>query len=328
MATDPSVLINAAIARNQELTQAAIRASGDVMTAASGRISPPAGFQGTTPLLHDVPVSSPDISVLPVEFLDAYNTLRAQLTTELGNEITGYLNDYFPGVMDLTETCDDWLQNTITNGGTGIPFAIERAIWDRARGREMIEAVRMEQEAVNQFASRGFSMPPGAMAYRMMEIQQDAANKSSTLSRDIAVKNVEIEIANIKFAIEQGLQVRFGVLKALNDYLQLLLKKTETNIDYAKAVTDVKSKLLAAASDYYRAMIAEANLEVQVMQLRQTSGDAMVGYEVSAYTQFVKGQIGAAATIANVIASAAAGALNAVGSIVGSQDYRIGPIVP
>lgn len=319
---DPKVLIDAAMLRNKELTDAAIKAGRDVMTAASGRIIPPGGFVATVPELRSAPPPFSPNSDLSIDFTNAYKQAFNDFTPTVLAAVADYLARFFPGA--IAAVCDDWIQNTIVNGGTGIPADIERAIWDRARGREMVEATRLEQEALNQFAARGFSMPPGALAYRMMEVQQGATNKSATLSRDIAIKNVEIEIGNIKFAIEQGLRVRLAVISGIGDYIRAWMKPADDAVAYAQALVNAKEKLWNAASDYYRAMIAEAAMKLDAQRITQGSRDAMIKYDIESFLQFTGGQIGAAQTISNVIASAAAGALNAAGVMAETTKTLIG----
>src|SRR5690606_1716424 len=45
-------------------------------------------------------------------------------------------------------------------GGTGLPAAIENALFSRARQRDSAETHRAVQEAVDTWAARDFSMPP------------------------------------------------------------------------------------------------------------------------------------------------------------------------
>jgi hypothetical protein len=324
MAIDVEAVIEKAIERNQELSDAAIKAQSAAMSAAAGRIFAPAGFVATVPALRqDPPVFTPNTE-LSVDFRNAYQQAFADFTPTVLAAVVDYIARFFPGA--LATVIDDWIQNAITNGGTGLPATIETAIWDRARGREIIEARRLEQEAASQFAGRGFIMPPGAMAARMLEIQQDATNKSVTISRDRAIKAAEMEIENIRFAVEQGLKVRLAVIGGVGDYIRAWMKPADDAVEYAKALVAAKEKLWNEASAYYRALIAEAEMKLRAQEITQRSRDSMVGLDVQSYTEFTKSQTNAALVVATQLGQAAAGALNATGVQVGQQDQRVGAL--
>lgn len=317
-------VIETAMERNEELTEAAKDAASDAMTAAQGRIFAPAGYQAVPPALRaEPPVFSPNTE-LSVDFANAYQQALADFEPTVQESIVDYIARFFPGA--LATICDDWIQNTIVNGGTGIPAAIETAIWDRARGREIVEARRLEQEAVSQFAARGFILPPGALAGRILEIQQDATNKSVTISRDRAIKSAEIEIENIRFAIEQGLKVRLAVIAGIGDYIRAWFKPADNAVEYAKALVNAKEKLWNEASAYYRALVAEAEMKLRAQEITANSRDRMVALDVQSYSQFVQGQTNAALSVAQMLGQAAAGALNAIGAQVGQQDQRVGSL--
>jgi hypothetical protein len=324
MSTPVDTLIAAATARNQTFTDAAIQASRDVMTAANGQIFAPAGYIAQVPALRgDPPVFQPNTDLANL-FVRGFQEAFDQFNPEVLQAVLDYTARFFPAA--LATVCDDWIQNAIVNGGTGIPAAIENAIWERARSRELIEARRLEQEAVNAFAARGFSLPPGALAARQLEIQQDAANKSSTIVREQAIKSAEIEIENIRFAIGEGLKIRLGVIQGIPAYINAWLKPADESVEYAKALAYAKERLWSTAADYYRAMISEAELGIRAQDITRTSRDQMVGYDVQSFGHHVQAQVSAALAVAQQLGQAAAGALNALGISVQQAEQKVGSL--
>lgn len=323
---DPQVIIDAAMARNSVLSAAAVSAANSAMTAASGRVSPPGGYlvpANVTALRTAPPVFSPTTD-LSTDFRNAYNEAFADFTPTVLASVVDYIARFFPAA--LATVVDDWIQRAIVTGGTGILPAIEAAIWERARSRDVIEGVRLEQEAMDQFASRGFLLPPGALAARALEVQRDAANKSSTIGRDVAIKAAELEVANVRFAVEQGLRVRLAVISGIGDYVRAWMKPAEDAVAYAIALVNAKEKLWNEASNYYNALVNEARMKLEGQRIQQGSRDAMVGYDVQSFTGFVDTQTKAALTVAQVIGQAAAGALNAIGVTIAASEQKVGPI--
>jgi hypothetical protein len=89
-------------------------------------------------------------------------------------------------------------------GGTGLPPAIEDALFARARQRLSQDARRLEQQAMDTWAARGFSMPPGMLQAQLDEARREERLKSAELDRDILVQAATWEIENLRFAVQQG----------------------------------------------------------------------------------------------------------------------------
>ena len=99
------------------------------------------------------------------------------------------------------------LTNTLISriaGGTGLSPAVEQAIWDRARSRETKLALANEDEIARTSEAMGFMLPAGVMVDQLRVAQQNYYDKLSELSRDISVKQAELEQTNLKDAITAG----------------------------------------------------------------------------------------------------------------------------
>lgn len=89
-------------------------------------------------------------------------------------------------------------------GQEALPAAISAALFQRARSRIEVETSRNVDQAVAEFGSRGFSEPNGMLAGRIMEIRQTGQNAVADASREVAIKEYEEALANLRFAITQG----------------------------------------------------------------------------------------------------------------------------
>jgi len=90
-------------------------------------------------------------------------------------------------------------------GGTGLDPVVEQGIWDRARSREAQLAENNINEATRNHAARGFSLPSGALAAQIRDAQRVALAKASEVSRDIAIKQADLEQTNVQKTIDQGI---------------------------------------------------------------------------------------------------------------------------
>jgi len=54
----------------------------------------------------------------------------------------------------------------------------------------------------------------------LLRVQQVAADKSSTIARDSAIKQMEIAVDMVKFAIGEVSKLRLGIASALADFIR------------------------------------------------------------------------------------------------------------
>lgn len=88
-------------------------------------------------------------------------------------------------VTTLSDTIETRLKEILADGVSGLSTKVEQAIYDRAVARKTAETIAAYTETENYFAARGFSMPPGAMSGRLLEIQAQADNALTDINNDI-----------------------------------------------------------------------------------------------------------------------------------------------
>jgi hypothetical protein len=107
--------------------------------------------------------------------------------------------------------------HTMLAGGTGLPQAIQQALFDAARGREADTALEAEQGAFDDFAGRGFSMPPGMLSAAVAKAREKSRLEQNTLERDILTKSAQWEIENLRVAVEKGLAYETLLINQFNN---------------------------------------------------------------------------------------------------------------
>lgn len=131
-------------------------------------------------------------------------------------------------------------------GGTGLPPAVEQALWERAASREDVTASRDISAAATEFAGRGFSLPPGMLVNRIDTIRTESALRKQGLGRDILIKITDTHIENLRFACTQALaaeQVTVGIWNQM----------AQRQLDAAKIQLDGELALLNANIAVYNA---------------------------------------------------------------------------
>lgn len=133
-------------------------------------------------------------------------------------------------------------------GGTGLPAAVEQAIWDRGRDRE----TRVAQANIDQIARTneafGFQLPAGTLAVQLREAEQNYFDKLSELSRDVMVKQADLEQSNLRETITAGIQLESKLI----DYSwQMESMAFESAKAYAQNAIDLHN----AAVEQYKALL-------------------------------------------------------------------------
>jgi len=157
--------------------------------------------------------------------------------------------DYYDSVL-LDNTTSRL--TTMLLGGTGLPPEIEQAIWDRGRAREDVIAKKATQEAYEEFASRGFALPTGALAGRVAEVWQKNREAGSTFSRDVAIKQAELEVENLRFAVKTGMELESQMMTYSGQYAARALEAAKTTVQ--------------VAIDIFNAQVALFNSRLQAYQ--------------------------------------------------------------
>lgn len=190
--------------------------------------------------------------------------------TSLVTPTTGLVwsEDYYDSALlsDVTSRL-----TTMMLGGTGLPAAIEQAIWDRSRAREDVTARKATQEAYEEFAARGFALPSGALAGRVAEVWQKNREATSTLSRDIAIKQAELEIDNLKFAVSTGIQLEGQLMAYSGQYAQRALDAAKTTVQVAIDIFNAQVALYNARLQAYQteAQVYKELIQAESLRLEQ-----------------------------------------------------------
>lgn len=238
--------------------------------------------------------------------LSNYDANAGALVDKLATIFSDFLDAYFPRTNACLTVAEQWLCDTIENGGTGIPADLENQIWERSRARELTDANRLEEEAYAEFAMRGFAMPPGALAGQIDRIRQDAANKISTHGRDVAIKQAEIAAETIKFAVAEALKYRLSAIQAALEYWKAYLSPYDIAARRALAEIDIKTKFYNSALEYFK---AEVGLYGHIVQAQASQ----IGDEIKAYSMEIQG-VGEWAQAKSNAAGRAAQAMGAIGA--------------
>ncbi|MDL2342463.1 MAG: hypothetical protein QFB87_05300 [Patescibacteria group bacterium] len=268
---------------------------------------------GENPVVRDLAVAlpkAPDISALNVDFDAALQQVKG-VVDGLQNS---WLLKYFPA--SLPNGLDPLLQQIMA--GTIVTPAMQEILWERAKQQGMRDAARVQDEAVSQWASRGFSLPGGAINTTLNRTNQDLFFANADFAAQQAIKALDIQVDSVKFAAEIGTKLQLGLINGLTELVNAYSRLPASAAEYASAVANAKRAAYGAVSEYYRTYIESAGLSLRadeanadIQQRYLATAASFMGSTMSAHVSAVTSAVDSyARTAASTI-----GGLNNVTSI-------------
>lgn len=218
------------------------------------------------------------LSVPTFAGVDTHEGLQATMTELQTLELvapTPYSHNVNP---EYTSALIDALRTTLESrlsGGTGLPAAAEDAIWDRARDREANAAQANVDQVTRTSEALGFALPAGVLAAQVLQAQVDYYDKVSSLSRDIAIKQAELEQANLEKSIAAGLDLEGKLIDHSYRMEQLAFENAKTVAENAIQIHNARvEKFRATLQSYeayrqaYMAVIEAERLVIQELEAK------------------------------------------------------------
>lgn len=145
-----------------------------------------------------------------------------------------------------------WLSDAIHARNTGVPIAVEAQIHERNRARIHKETARQIATAKATWASKGFTLPPGALVGTVADLRRAELEQLSTASRELAIYVSDKHIENARMAVEQTLNLRVQATNAALDYMKALIVSPQQVGDWITAMIDNRTKVAQARADIFK----------------------------------------------------------------------------
>lgn len=181
------------------------------------------------------------------------------------------------------------LKSNIQNGGTGLSDLVEADIWNRDLERSEQALQDAVDKATKTWAKMGFSLPDGMLANSIIELQKEYMNRSIDRSREISIKQAELEQNNMFKSIELANDIVGKVYSALLQYEDLVFKTQEAMAKYANEYIDLQIKTYMSMVEAYKAtaatyeMIIRGELAKVEVYKTELEGQKLIG-EINAQT--------------------------------------------
>lgn len=154
-------------------------------------------------------------------------------------------------------------------GGTGLPAAVEQALFERAASREDLVIARDVSAAMTEFADRGFTMPQGMLVARVDAIREEGAIKKNALSREVYIKAIDTEIQNLRFACEQAIAAENVYVSIWNSIAQRQFEVAKIELDAQLALYNAQVAVFNARQSAYatEATVFKTRLDAELTRI-------------------------------------------------------------
>lgn len=230
------------------------------------------------------------------------------LPTIVYPEFTAIEPEAFEATVDLTpftyeETAytDSLLEKVVStllkrlDGGTGLNSTVEQAIWDRGKDRESSAAIIAERTLLVERAAQGFSRPTGSILSALTTITQNLQSKLIELSREVMIKQADLEQTNLREAIQQTMIIEatlidqslkinqrlFEAAKYTKEFFieaykvqmsryQMLVEVYKTNVEIYSSKLQAEQFKLQVFSDQLKAENLKLDVNKQILDIYQS----------------------------------------------------------
>lgn len=283
---------------------------------ATSRISANVNPDLTNPRL-DIDLNKPGIEA-PPKFSDLFPDAdgTSQEVTRLDAQVTEWLSDYFPAINGcLKNVPDEWLCNIISGTNPfGLHESVFKAVWHNSRDREE-RGLRSERASLAaEYSARGFSLPPGAMVAALDKAQQRASEAVQEVNRTETIRNEEVKLQLLQFAVQEANRYKLGIMSSLADFYRVWVTIPDKDIERARVRAQAYSSLYSALSAYYNVEISFEDL-----RLRAEAGDVDAQLKADSNKIAMYSSTGAANALGNAVrgfSDISSGAANAAGSLI------------
>lgn len=183
-------------------------------------------------------------------------------------------------------------------GGTGLPAAIENAIFERMNDREDRLVARAVSEAYTEWSDRGFTAPNGMVNARVDNVRAESQLRKQGANRELAIKVADIEVENLRFAVTQALAAEQVLVNIFLNSAERTFQAAKYQIQALVEIYNAQVSLFNArqvayqtAATVYKVRIdaALSELEVYKAQIQGELAKAQVNESiVRAYTARVQ----------------------------------------
>jgi len=253
------------------------------ITVPAAPVYTPPVFDGVTPN---------DITTMTVqEYLDKLTDSYATYSQQIPALVQNNTFVWFRAMLDENPNIriiDGIITTYMTAGGAGVPTTIEEGIITRAIDRVTVENRRANDEVWESASRRGLTLPSGALFSGLKEARQTAAEATSKVVVDVAIKNLELEHDHMKFMMQLGVELQKVLTGFATDTAKVVLDANAQAIELTKLVltgmieaNNILVRVYLAKWEGYKAAVEVFKAKWQAIETQTRVFEAQIRAELA-----------------------------------------------
>lgn len=253
----------------QDQATSALTTARETASRISGNFIPSVGN-----IDFDYEVNKPVLNP-PPQFSDMFPgaDTSSELVQFLNDQADQWVAKYFPAISGCLKTVPEDLLCSIISGQKPLGNVdaqgktIFDIVWERARSRAYKAGSTETQTLYAEFSERGFSLPPGQLIQLRAESEQRASQAIAEVNREQLIQEETIRLDLLKFAEEQAIRLKIGVLGAMANFYQIWNTTPDKDIDRARVRAQAYASFYSALSSYYNVEVSFEELRLRAEQI-------------------------------------------------------------
>ncbi|SFI68749.1 hypothetical protein SAMN05216206_2748 [Pseudomonas guineae] len=240
----------------------------------------------------------------------------------LNGEADEWIQKYFPSIgAGINKSLpEDFLLNVISGVKPfGLDETVFERIWHKARDRAYRAQTTESKTLAATFSGAGFTLAPGAMVAALTESEQRASLAIAAVNIEQAVKEAEIKLELLKFAEEQAINLKLGLMRSMADFYRMWFAMPDRDLERARVRAQAMGTFYQALSSYHNVEVAfeRLNLETEKAGADIDVQNARIALDAS---NDFDANLSALGQAASAFANVASGAASAAGTLVAEVE--------
>lgn len=182
-----------------------------------------------------------------------------EIIERANEQVSKWVDDYFPALGDCFQNVpEQWICDVIS--GVQPLGNSEQAIeiaWRTAKANQHREMQSAKRTLSAEFASRGFSLPPGAMLAATQRLHERGFDATSAVNREAALKDVDVRVRLLELAVSTAAQLKQGLLGIMSDYYRVIASLSNDAAQYGIEKARIKAQ---ADTQFNEAMLRYSDI--------------------------------------------------------------------
>ncbi len=266
----------------------------------------------TVPDYPTFSISTPNIQVIPPLDTGAAPNLRGEIQpivldspekpngTILSDPAPEFSYEEVPYISDLLDNLKLVIDDIVENGGQGLSDEVFLSTLDLAHTADDIEYEKLYDDAENYFASKGYTVPPGALVARLNLIGRERYRNQQRITSELTNKQAELAYQQYMAMVELGIKLEDLTMSDKNNVANRAYEYSKDIVLFFYSALENSIKAYQAELEAYKTEWLAEETKVKAIAAANKSITDILVAETSAYEINVKAQLAVIESITKV----------------------------